>query len=137
MSVVVEPKPYGMIKPQLRKSDKINVILCGNCPIMCGVEISDIAKLSKKMREDGFNVVDTTICADMCYFPYVLEHKDLKGDTIVAVGCEAAVYNLKRLFPKRRVIQALTTLGLASFNGKGDVRVVKKHTSLSIQSEAI
>lgn len=126
MSVVVESKPYGLIKSYLKKSDKVGIVLCGCCPVMCGIEISDVAKLSKKLKKEGFNVVDTTISADMCYFPYVLEHKDLKGNVIVVLGCEAAVYNLKRLFPKRKVVQALTTLGLASFNGKGNVHLVKK-----------
>jgi len=126
MSVVVELKPYEMIKPQLKKSDKIGIILCGICPIICGIGMNDMTKISKKLKEDGFNVVDMTVSADMCYFPNILKHKDLKGNVAIILGCEAAVYNVGKLFPKRKVLSAMTTFGLASFKGKKNVYVVRK-----------
>jgi hypothetical protein len=36
------------------------------------------------------------------------------------------VYNLKKIFPKHRIISALDTLGLGAFDNKGHVVLVKK-----------
>jgi len=42
------------------------------------------------------------------------------------LACDAGVYNLKKLFPKHKIIAALETLGVGAFDNKGKITLVKR-----------
>lgn len=113
MVSILEPKPYGVIKPLLRKSDRISIAFCKSCPTLLGFGEEEVNLFVKKLKRDGFNVVDIDTVSLGCHYPKVKEqHKNLKGDVILVWGCDSHVYNLKRLFPKRKVLPTMTVIGL-------------------------
>jgi hypothetical protein len=128
MTSIVESKPYGLIKSKLEKRDNISIALCTTCPSYMDIGKKEMRRLAKRLEKDGFSVLNMEVTPVACSFP-VLEknQKSLKGKTIVVLGCDAHVYNLKRLFPHRKIVPALTTLGLGAINGDGSLHLIKKH----------
>jgi len=105
--IITEAKPYGIIKARLKKEDKIGIIACNSCARMCetGGEKA-MKKLASRLKKDGFNVVDTDLIGIACDFDQ-LKRKRFKGKVHIALACDAGVYNLKKLFPKAKIIPAL------------------------------
>ena len=128
MTSIVEAKPYGLIKSQLEKSDEISISLCKTCPSFMDIGEEEMNQLAERLKKDGFNVIGMGATPIACSFPVVVKtQKNLRGNTIVVLGCDAHVYNLKRCFPHRKIIPALTTLGLGAIDGDGSLHVVKRH----------
>lgn len=121
MVVIVEPRPYGLIKPYLKKSDSICVAFCKSCPTLLGFGEEEVTSFVKKLKKDGFNIVEINPVSSGCDYPKVKkQQKNLKGDVILVWGCDSYVYNLKRLFPKRKISPAMTTIG----SGVADKEIV-------------
>ncbi|MBA7671752.1 hypothetical protein ES703_79915 [subsurface metagenome] len=128
MTSIVEAKPYGLIKSQLKKSDTISIALCTTCPSYMDIGKKEMSQLARRLEKDGFNIVNMGVTSTACSFPILTKkQKKLEGNTIVVLGCDAHVYNLKRLFPHRKIIPALTTLGLGAIDGDGCLHIVNKH----------
>jgi len=124
--IITEIRPYGLIKSQLNKKDKIGIVSCNSCPRICetGGE-EEMKKLAKRLKKEGFNVVDMDLIGRACDFD-LLKKDELHGIVTIVLACDAGVYNLKKLFPKRRIIDALDTIGLGAFDHKGNLTLVKK-----------
>jgi len=123
--IVTASKPYGLIRAELKKGEKIGIVSCNSCPKKCetgGQEAMD--ELAARLRKDGFEVVDTDLIGAACDYSQ-LQGKEMKGDVTVMLACDAGVNNLKKLLPKRKVVLALETLGLGAWD-KGDIKLVKK-----------
>ena len=124
--IITDVKPYGLIKTQLDKKDQIGIVSCNSCPRICETGGEDAMKdLAKRLKKDGFNVVDTDLIGRACDSD-LLKKDELKGTTTIVLACEAGVYNLNKLFPKRKIIEALDTIGLGVFDHKGNLTLVKK-----------
>ncbi len=124
--IVTKTKPYSKIKSQLKKSDRIGIISCNACARMCNTGGEKRMKeLAKKLKRDGFNIVDMDLIGTPCNFS-LLNKSQLHGNVQIALACDAGVYNLKKLFPKHRIIAALETLGVGVYDSKGKVTLVKK-----------
>ena len=124
--IITTRKPYGMIKSKLNKKDKIGIVSCNSCARMCETGGKKaMRELAERLKKDGFNVVDTDLIGIACDFDR-LKKDELIGDTTIVLACDAGVYNLKKLFPKRKIIVALTTLGLGVWDEKGNITLVKK-----------
>ena len=124
--IITELKPYGMIKSQLNKKDKIGIVSCNTCARMCETGgRKEMKKLAARLKKDGFNVVDTDLIGFACDFDQ-LKAEELHGNTTIVLACDAGVYNLKKLFPKKKIITALDTIGLGAYDEKGNLTLVKK-----------
>ncbi len=124
--IISKFKPYKEIKSQLKKSDKIGIISCNACARMCGVGGKEVMeKFAKKLEKDGFNIVDKDLIGTPCDFDQ-LNKNQLHGNLQIVLACDAGVYNLKKIFPKHKIIPALNTIGLGSFDHKGNIELVKK-----------
>ena len=124
--IITDVKPYGIIKTQLNKKDEIGIVSCNSCPRICETGGEDaMKKLAQRLKKDGFNVVDTDLIGRACDFD-LLKKEELKGTTTIVLACQAGVYNLHKLFPKRKTIEALDTIGLGVFDHKGNLTLVKK-----------
>ena len=55
-----------------------------------------------------------------------LKKEELEGDTTIVLACDAGVYNLKKLFPKRKIIPAIETIGLGAWDEKGNLTLVRE-----------
>jgi len=124
--IITEMLPYGMIKSQLKSTDKISIVSCNSCARMCetgGKEAMD--KLAKRLEKEKFNVVEKELIGAACDIDQVKKIK-YKGNTIIVLACDAGVYNLKKLLPKKKVISALDTIGLGAWDEKGNLNLIKK-----------
>ena len=124
--IITGIKPYGLIKSKLSKKDQIGIISCNSCPKICetGGE-KEMKKLARRLKKDGFNVVDMDLIGRACDFD-LLKKDELHGTTTIVLACDAGAYNLHKLFPKRKIIIALNTIGLGAFDHKGNLTLVKK-----------
>jgi hypothetical protein len=124
--IITDMKPYGLIKSQLDKKDKIGIVSCNSCPKICetGGEKA-MKKLSRRLKKDGFKVVDEDLIGRACDFD-LLKKDELNGTATIVLSCEAGTYNIRKLFPKRKLIEALDTIGMGVFDHKGNLNLVKK-----------
>lgn len=124
--IITKAKSYKEIVKELRKSDKIGVISCNACVRACGTGGENILKrFSSKLKKDGYNVVDVDLIGIPCDRSQ-LQKNQLHGDTQIVLACDAGVYNLKKLFPKNKIIGALETVGLGAKDSRGKPILVKK-----------
>ena len=124
--IVTEKKPYSLVKSQLKKSDKIGVVSCNACAKMCKTGgDKGMVELISKLKKDNFNVVDSDLIGVACDFD-LLKKDELKGGVTIVLSCDSGVYNLKKLFPNKKIISGLNTIGLGSYDHKGNIRVVRK-----------
>ena len=126
--VITETKPYGMIRHQLKKSDKIGIVACNACAKLCGTGGEEAAKaLAAKLKKDGFNVVDQDLIGKPCYYEELkLKKSELHGDITIVLACDAGVYHLRKLFPKRKIIAGLDTIGIGAWDKEGNIILVRK-----------
>lgn len=124
--IITERKPYGMIKSKIDEDDKIGIVSCNVCARICETGGKEgMEKIAKRLQEDGFDVVDKDLIGTACDFDN-LDVDELHGDTTIALTCDAGVYNLKKLFPKRKIITALDTVGLGAFDNQGNLNLVRE-----------
>ncbi len=124
--IITEEKPFGLIKSKLKKGDKIGIISCNNCVRICGTGGKEkIKELAKKLEKEGFKVIDKDLIGMACEYD-LLKKDELKGKVNIALCCDAGVYNLKKIFPNKRLISALDTIGLGAWDKKGNLTLVKK-----------
>jgi len=124
--IITQSKPYGVIRSQLDKKDKIGLVTCNTCARMCetGGE-EQMKKLAERLKKDGFNVIDMDIIPVACNLDQAKKPK-YEGKTLIVLACEAGSYTLKRLFPKKNIIDATNTVGLCARDEEGNIFVVKK-----------
>jgi len=124
--IITDSKPYGVLRSQLKKDDKIGLVTCNTCARMCETGGEKRMKvLAKRLKEDGFNVVDMDIIPVACNLDQA-KKPEYKGNTLIVLACEAGSYTLKRLFPKKRIIDATNTVGLCARDEEGNIFIVKK-----------
>lgn len=124
--IVTEMLPYGLIKSKLEEGDKISVVACNTCARMCETGGKKaIKKISKKLEEDNFEIVEKDVIGVACDMDQ-LKKKKYKGNTVLVLACDAGVYNLKKLLPEHKVIPALDTVGLAAYDEEGNLNLVKE-----------
>ena len=117
---------YNKIKKQLNKKDKIGIVSCNSCARMCGTGgEKEMIILSEKLKRDGYHVVDTDLIGAPCMINQ-LKKDELNGDTTIILACVSGVYNLKKIFPKKKIIPGLKTIGLAAVNKNNKPLLVKR-----------
>ncbi len=124
--IITEKKGYKDIKKDLKKKDKIGIISCNACAKICntGGE-KQMKKLSKKLKKDGFNIVDMDLIGIPCDFNQ-LNKSQLHGNTQIVLACDSGIHNLKKLFPKHKIIPGLKTIGIGAYDHKGNVDLVRE-----------
>ena len=124
--IITEFKPYGLIKAQLDKNDKIGIISCNSCARMCETGgLKKMQELAERLKKDGYTVVDTDLIGMACDVDQ-LKKDQLHGNVNIVLACQAGVYNLKKIFPKHKIITALDTVGLGAWDMKGNINLVKR-----------
>lgn len=124
--IITKSNPIIKIIKGIKKSDKIGVVSCNSCARLCDTGGEEgMKKLSEILKKKGFSVVDNDLIGMPCHFDQ-LKKDELKGDVTIALTCDAGIYNLKKLFPKRKIVQGLSTIGLAAIGKLGDIKLVRK-----------
>jgi hypothetical protein len=124
--IITEKRAYPKIKKELNKKDKIGIISCNACANICntGGE-KQMKKLAKKLEKDGFNIVDMDLIGIPCDYSQ-LNKSQLHGDTQIVLACDSGIHNLKKLFPKHKIIPGLKTMGIGAHDHKGNVDLVRE-----------
>jgi len=124
--IVTKSHPYSKIKSQLKKSDKIGIISCNACSRLCGTGGEKLMQqLANKLKKDGFNIVDMDLIGIPCDFDQ-LQKSQLHGNVQLVMACDAGVYNLKKLFPKHKIIGTNKTLGIGAHESGKKITIIKK-----------
>ena len=115
--IVTKSRSYVDLKKDLKKSDEIGIISCNACARMCktGGEVR-LKELGGKLKKDGFKVVDMDLVGTPCDYNQ-LNKSQLHGNVQIVLACDAGVYNLKKLFPKHKIISGTVTLGIGAHDG--------------------
>jgi hypothetical protein len=82
-------------------------------------------ELANRLRQDGFNVVDTELIPMACNLDAV-KKPEYHADYLVALACDSGVCSLQSLFPDKIVIAALDTVGLGARDAQGNIFLMKK-----------
>ena len=116
--IVTKTRPYSEVKKELKKSDEIGIISCNACARMCGTGGEKAMKmLALKLKKDGFNIVDIDLIGIPCDYKQ-LEKSQLHGNAQIVLACDSGVYNLKKLFPKHKIVSGNKTIGIGAHDGK-------------------
>ena len=81
--------------------------------------------LAERLKKDKYNVVDTDLIGAPCMINQ-LKKDELNGDATIILACVSGVYNLKKLFPKKKIISGLETIGLAAVDKNNKPKLVKR-----------
>jgi hypothetical protein len=124
--IVTSTKPYGVIEGWLQKEDKVGVVSCNSCARICetGGRIG-MDEMADRLRDDGFSVVDEDLLPMCCNLDTVSK-AEYDGDTLVILACESGVYTLEKLYPDKKVIAALNTIGLGARGASGIIYMMKQ-----------
>ena len=124
--IITKLKSYKEIKSNLKKTDKIGIVSCNSCVRRCNTGGEKVMKeFALRLKKDGFNVADMDLIGVACDFDQ-LKKDELKGDVNIIFACDSGAYNLKKLFPKKKLIHALNTIGLGAYDNKGNFTLVKR-----------
>lgn len=124
--IITEFKPFAMIRSDLDKKDKIGIVSCNACARMCETGGKEkMEEIKQRLEKEGYNVVDMDLIGIACDSKQ-LKTAEFEGDTLVVLACDAGVHNLKKMFPEKNIVAALTTVGLGAWSSEGNLELVKR-----------
>ena len=123
---ITQSKPYGIIKSQLKKNDRIGLVSCNACVKFCETGGEEkMEEIAQRLKKDGFNVVDTDLIGMACVLDLV-KKQSFKGNVLIAFTCDAGIFNIEKLAKGKKVIAALDTVGIGTRDGEGNINLVRK-----------
>jgi len=124
--IITSLKPYEVIEGWLNEGDKIGVVACNSYARVCetGGRIS-MDEMADRLRDDGFDVVDEDLLPMCCNLDTVSK-VEYDGEVLIILACDAGVYTLQKLYPDKKVIAALNTIGLGARGAKGIIYMMKQ-----------
>ena len=124
--IVTSLKPYGVIKGMLKKWKKNGIVSCNSCARACETGGKEkMEELAERLKKDGFEVVDTELVPMACNIDLV-KKPEYNGDVLVILACDAGVFTFETLFPDKKIIPALNTIGLGARDGQGNIFLMMK-----------
>ena len=124
--IITETKPYGIIRGMLKKRKKTGIISCNSCARAC--ETGGRAKmeeLAERLKKDEFNILQTELVPMACNVD-LIKKPELTADELLLLACDAAVFTFQMIFPSKKVIPALNTIGVGARDGQGNIFLMKK-----------
>jgi len=124
--IITSTKPYGIIKGMLRKWKKTGIISCNSCARACetgGREKMEV--LAERLKKDGYDIVQMDLIPMACNIDMV-KKPEYDADDLVILACDAAVFTFQTIFPSKKIISALNTIGFGARDGQGNIFLMKK-----------
>lgn len=123
--IITEYKNINKVLPDLNKNDEIAIVSCDACAKACGnggeKGISDIKKI---LENFGYNVVDEFVYGPLCDKELDKNLREIKGNVVLVLGCEAGEYNFKK-FTNKKTILCLNSLGLGAYDEENKPFIIK------------
>ena len=124
--IVTSSKPYGVIKGMLKKWKKNGIVSCNSCARACETGgRKRMEELAERLKTDGYEVVDMDLVPMACNLD-LAKKPEYAGDVLVVLACDAGVFTLQTLFPAKKIVPALNTIGLGARDGQGNIYLMKK-----------
>jgi hypothetical protein len=124
--IITNTKPYGVIKGMLRKWKKTGIISCNSCARACETGGRNrMEELAERLKMDGFDIVQTDLIPMACNIDLV-KKPEYDADDLVILACDAAVFTFQTIFPSKRIISALNTIGFGARDNQGNIFLMKK-----------
>lgn len=124
--IITSTKPYGIIKGMLRRWKKTGIISCNSCARACetgGRE--EMEKLAERLKKDGFDIVQMDLIPMACNIDMV-KRPEYDADDLIILACDAAVFTFQTIFPQKKIISALNTIGFGARDSQGNIFLMKK-----------
>ena len=124
--IITSSKPYGIIKGMLKKWKTIGIVSCNSCSRACETGGREkMMDLAERLKSDGFDVITTDLIPMACNIDLVKRPK-YESEVLVVLACDSGVYTLETLFPSKKVVPALNSLGIGARDGQGNLFIMKK-----------
>ena len=119
--IVTSRRPYGIIKGMLRKWKKIGIVSCNSCARVCETGGRARAEeLAERLRKDGYDVVDTNVIPMVCSIDLAKKPK-YEAEVLVVLACDSGVFTLQDLFPTKKIVPGLNTIGIGARDNTGNL----------------
>ncbi len=123
--IIVKQKDFEDVVSQIPQDKRVAVVTCNTCARECKAGGKEVAEQwASKLKERGFEVGEVVVipvcCNLACY-----ENVKVEADVVVVLGCDAACFCIKKLYPEKDVVAADDTLALGA-RGDGHIYTVKK-----------
>ena len=94
---------------------------------MCGTGGEEgLHRMKEELEKEGYNVIDELVVSPMCNRNALSKSTKPKGDVIIVLACDAAVFNANLVFKGKKIIAALDTVGLGAWDENGNISMVKE-----------
>lgn len=124
--IVTSSKPYGVIRGMLKKWKKTGIVSCNSCARACETGgRKKMEELAERLKKDGFNVVDMNLVPMACNIDLV-KKPEYEGDVLVILACVSGVFTYQELFPTKKIVPGLNTIGIGARDGQGNLFVMMK-----------
>ncbi len=128
--IVTSLKPYGVIEGWLKEGDKNGVVSCNSCTSVCEtVGRIGMDEMSDRLRDDGYSIVDEDLLPMCCNLDTVSK-AEYEGDILIVLACDAGVYTLEKLYPDKKIIAVLNTIGLGARGDRGIIYMISSSKNL-------
>jgi hypothetical protein len=134
---------YEDLKTKLMPEERILILSCDSCARLnngLGGE-EGVRKLSKKLMDDGFDVVNYELLNVACS-PDELKGRlnDMKvrelfegADVIIPLSCSAGIERVKESMPKLRILRVTETLGLGTYSPETGVHLTEPFPDIGLE----
>jgi hypothetical protein len=113
------------LKDILDKRKRTGIVACDSCSTACDTGgRKRLDEITLRLREDGYDVT----CTDLFPMPCNVEPDQVSGfdvDEFLILACDAAVNTFQRLFPSKKIIGGLNTLGIGAKDAEGNIFLIK------------
>jgi len=124
--IVTSSKPYGIIKGMLKKWKKTGIVSCNSCARVCETGGREkMEELAERLKKDGYDVVDTALVPMTCNLD-LAKKPEYHADVLVVLACDSGVYTVQTLFPSKKIVPALNTIGIGARDGQGNIFLMVK-----------
>ena len=124
--IITNMKPYGVIRGLLKKRKKIGIVACNSCSRACETGgRKKLDEIAERLKADGYNVVQTNLIPMACNVDLV-KKPEFNADELLILACDAAVFTFQMLFPSKKIIPALYTIGFGARDSQGNIFVMKE-----------
>lgn len=81
--------------------------------------------MAERLRTDGFKIVQTDLIPMACNIDLV-KRPEYEADDLVILACDAAVFTFQTIFPSKKIIAGLNTIGFGARDGQGNIFLMKE-----------
>ncbi len=82
-------------------------------------------ELAERLKKDGYTIVGTDLVPMACNID-LAKRPEYDGDVLVILACDAGFFTYQSLFPDKKIVPALNTLGLGARDMHGNIFLMMK-----------